>query len=353
LRLAPRQGRYHKGEKPMKKKLISLALVCAMVFALGATAFASDTGTPINQDSTPKTGNTKVSYSVDPTYTITIPSSVALSNTAQSKTLKAENVILEGGKKITVTLTAASNTANGESTFNAKNGDTSVAKYTIKTGETDIAVGDKVAEFTANGDQTLTFTLGDITGVKVAGDHTETLTFTIAMKTTRTVTFNTATDGKTINKDGVTCSNSFDNYNNIFDSNSKFSVSSGQFTKIEVTANDVFGIDFGSTASGYSIIYDSLINFDDSDSKEVISSELIMDCETEIGLRIGNKAHYFPKNRIKPENKLYFSKFKKNLDPKNNNNYVESNVPEGVNKELKNIIKGFLILLREEIEINN
>ena len=167
----------------MKKKLISLALVCAMVFALGATALASDTGTPINQDSTPKTGNTKVSYSVDPTYTITIPSSVALSNTAQSKTLKAENVILEGGKKITVTLTAASNTANGESTFNAKNGDTSVAKYTIKTGETDIAVGDKVAEFTANGDQTLSFTLGNTTGVTVAGDHTETLTFTIAVET--------------------------------------------------------------------------------------------------------------------------------------------------------------------------
>ena len=115
----------------------------------------------------------------------------------------------------------------------------------------------------------------------------------------------------------------------------------------------VIGIDFGSTASGYSIIYDSLINFDESDSKEVIPSELIMDCETEIGLRIGNKAHYFPKNRIKPENKLYFSKFKKNLDPKNNNNYVESNVPEGVKKELKNIIKGFLSLLREEIEINN
>ena len=115
----------------------------------------------------------------------------------------------------------------------------------------------------------------------------------------------------------------------------------------------IIGIDFGSTASGYSIIYDSLINFDDSDSKEVISSELIMDSETEIGLRIGNKAHYFPKNRIKPENKLYFCKFKKNLDPKNNKNYVESNVPKGVKKELKNIIKGFLSLLREEIEINN
>ena len=115
----------------------------------------------------------------------------------------------------------------------------------------------------------------------------------------------------------------------------------------------IIGIDFGSTASGYCIIYDSIINFDESDSKKVISSELIMDNETKIGLRIGNQAHYFPKNRIKPENKLYFSKFKKNLDPKNNNNYVMSNVPEGVQIELKHVIKGFLSLLREEIEFNN
>ena len=115
----------------------------------------------------------------------------------------------------------------------------------------------------------------------------------------------------------------------------------------------IIGIDFGSTTSGYSIIYDSNIELDDFDSKGIISSELIMDNETQIGLRIGNKAHYFPKNRIKPENKLYFCKFKKNLDPKNNNNYIESDVPKGIQIELANVIKGFLTLLREEIEINN
>ena len=167
----------------MKKKLISLALVCAMVFALGVTALARDGGTQVDQDSTDKTGNTKVSYSVDPTYTITIPSSVALSNTAQSKTLKAENVILEGGKKITVTLTAASNTDNGESTFNAKNGDTSTATYTITTPSGSVKVGDKVAEFPSNGSVDLTFSAANTSNVTVAGDHTETLTFTITVKT--------------------------------------------------------------------------------------------------------------------------------------------------------------------------
>ena len=115
----------------------------------------------------------------------------------------------------------------------------------------------------------------------------------------------------------------------------------------------IIGIDFGSTFSGYSIIYDSNINFDDFDQNQIVSSELIMDNETQIGLKIGNKAHYFPKNRIKPENKLYFYKFKKNLDPKNNNNYAKSNVPEGYQIELTKLIKGFLVLLKEEIENNN
>ena len=115
----------------------------------------------------------------------------------------------------------------------------------------------------------------------------------------------------------------------------------------------IIGIDFGSTFSGFSIIYNSDINFDDSNTNQIFSSELIMDKETEIGLRIGSKAHYFPKNRIVPENKLYFSKFKKHLDPKNNNNFAESNIPEGEKVDLENVIKGYLVLLREEIQSNN
>ena len=115
----------------------------------------------------------------------------------------------------------------------------------------------------------------------------------------------------------------------------------------------IIGIDFGSTNSGYSIIIDSNIFFDDSELNQVITSELIMDKEAEIGLRIGKKAHYFPKNRVEPENKLYFCKFKKSLDPKNNNNYAESNIPEGKKINLENVIKAYLVLLREEIQDNN
>ena len=115
----------------------------------------------------------------------------------------------------------------------------------------------------------------------------------------------------------------------------------------------IIGIDFGSTFSGYSIIYNSNINFEDPDTNQIISSELIMEKDDKIALRIGKKAHNFPKNRIEKENKLYFSKFKKNLDPKVNNNYAESNIPEGVNMELEHVIKGYLLLLKEEIQDNN
>ena len=124
-------------------------------------------------------------------------------------------------------------------------------------------------------------------------------------------------------------------------------------TEKKTTNQIIIGIDFGSTFSGYSVIFNSNIDFEDSDLNQVISSELIMDKETKIGLRIGKLAHYFPKNKVVIENKLYFCKFKRNLDPKNSNNYCYSNIPEGQEIELENVIKGFLVLLREDIQNNN
>ena len=86
---------------------------------------------------------------------------------------------MEGGKQVVVELTSASNTASG-STFNAKNGDSTVT-YTI-TGDEAIAVGDTVATFAANGSKTLTFSAADKSAATVAGTHTETLTFGIAVE---------------------------------------------------------------------------------------------------------------------------------------------------------------------------
>ena len=149
------------------KKLLTLALVGAMLSATGITAFAE---------------TTNVSYDVQPTYTVTIPATVDLGDNDVTANIEASDVLLETGKQIKVDLTAASNTASG-STFNAKNGDSAVT-YTI-TGDEAIAVGDTVATFTTNGSKTLTFSAADKSAATVAGAHTETLTFTVSVETSK------------------------------------------------------------------------------------------------------------------------------------------------------------------------
>ena len=144
------------------KKLLAIILAAVMISACSVTAFAE---------------TTNVSYNVDPSYTVAIPASVTLSDADVTADITASDVIMEDGKQIKVDLTAASNTASG-STFNAKNGDSTV-NYTI-TGDEAISVGDTVATFTADGSKTLTFSAADKSAATTAGEHTETLTFTIS-----------------------------------------------------------------------------------------------------------------------------------------------------------------------------
>ena len=149
------------------KKILAIVLAAVMLAACSVTAFAE---------------TTNVSYDVQPSYTVAIPASVTLGDAAVTADVTASDVILESGKKIKVELTSASNTASG-STFNAKNGDSTVT-YTI-TGDEAIAVGDTVATFTANGSKTLTFSAADKSAATVAGSHTETLTFTVSVETSK------------------------------------------------------------------------------------------------------------------------------------------------------------------------
>lgn len=85
-------------------------------------------------------------------------------------------------------------------------------------------------------------TAADGTGTDYAADATFTITADTTLyakwtANTITVTFSTSTDGKTINKDGVTCNNSFDSYNNLL-MGGTFSTTLGNFTRIVVTAQD-------------------------------------------------------------------------------------------------------------------
>ena len=127
------------------------------------------------------------------------------------------------------------------------------------------------------------------------------------------------------------------------------------FNKIEKKMT-IIGIDFGSTFSGYSILLNGQIDFYDDKLNEMISSEMIMDEYSKKALFIGNEAHNFPKNKIEPQEKLYFSQFKRNLEPKNQYDYkyylksIESNIPKNKTVKLENVIKEYLELLREHIQ---
>ena len=132
----------------------------------------------IQKDSTlrlviPSKRSVTVEYNVDPTYTVTIPATVAIGETA---TIKAENVVVPKGKQVEVALT----NANG---FTVATPQGAELGYTVKNGETTVNEGDAVLTVNPDngktGETTLTFTTPET--VKFAGDYTGTVTFTIAV----------------------------------------------------------------------------------------------------------------------------------------------------------------------------
>jgi len=153
--------------------------------------------TEITQNTTPdanglRTGTATATYSVQPKYTVVIPANATIYDSADeatAQTISAENVLLENGQSLVVTLATASNTATANATtFNAKNGDTSTVNYTITAGSGEnakqVALGGTVAEFENKADKqeaTLKFVKTSDSTPTVAGAHTETLTFSIAV----------------------------------------------------------------------------------------------------------------------------------------------------------------------------
>ena len=162
----------------MKRKKAA-AVLCAL-----AVVFTSSGGLPFGGLRLFDTAII-VSAATDPTYTITIPAEVDLKSTAPVN-ITAEDVTLGEGQKIIVTLDSASNTDSG-SEFSAKteNGKSEV-KYKINDGAIGLDDSNKtVAEFTGNGERELNFAVTDESGIKYAGAHTETLTFTVSVETSK------------------------------------------------------------------------------------------------------------------------------------------------------------------------
>lgn len=116
--------------------------------------------------------STQVTYHVNPSYYVEIPSTVTLGNELE---VKASNVVIEYGKKLNVKI-------NGD--FNLSNNNHKVA-YTVTSGTTPINSGDTVLtvnpENSNSGSSTLIFNV-PTTGFKYAGDYTGTVNFTISIE---------------------------------------------------------------------------------------------------------------------------------------------------------------------------
>jgi hypothetical protein len=112
-----------------------------------------------------------VNYQVAPTYTVTIPATVTLGETA---TIEAENVVVVKGKQVEVVLTETND-------FKVTTPEGAELTYTVKTGET-VVNEDEIllAIDPTNGKAdsiTLTFIAPET--VQFSGEYTGTVTFTI------------------------------------------------------------------------------------------------------------------------------------------------------------------------------
>ena len=149
------------------KKLFALLLAITMMATLSVTAFAAD------YDTTGDKGM-DVTYSVEPGYTVTIPTDVTIDG--NSTTISAEDVVVEKGKYVSVSLAA-------DNDFTVKTAEGAELTYTVTANGENIAAGGEILAVNPadgkTGETTLTFTTPET--VKFAGDYTGTVTFTIAV----------------------------------------------------------------------------------------------------------------------------------------------------------------------------
>lgn len=93
------------------KKIVTLLLTAALAVTAATTAFA-DTKIEPGPDSSPNpaSGDMDVTYTVKPSYTVTIPGLVTLNTAAPSTaTVTATDVTIPNGQKVRVTLNSKNN----------------------------------------------------------------------------------------------------------------------------------------------------------------------------------------------------------------------------------------------------
>jgi hypothetical protein len=175
----------------MKKKVITMALALTLALSMTGTAFAETT---VTDTSDPKTGNTVVDYTVAEGYTVTIPDNKTLTDDDGDGTfdgngiLKASDVRIASGKTLKVEI-SSTNFDNG---YNLVYDTNSKIPYTIKVGSDEITENNKEVYTVQSGatpeEVTLSYeaTATQISNASKAGNHTDTLTFTVDVTDTET-----------------------------------------------------------------------------------------------------------------------------------------------------------------------
>ncbi|MCD7762994.1 MAG: hypothetical protein LUI14_07310 [Lachnospiraceae bacterium] len=164
-------------KNPINKKTIGL--LAALTLSLSATAFAD---TDVTQSSASQTGETAISYSVDPAYTVTIPASVTIGGSA---TVSASDVVVAEGYQVNVKITATSGTDNAFTVASNGGSGSDTLEYTVKNGDKEYALNDTVLSVDpadgTSGSVSLAFALADGQTALYSGTYSGTMTFTVSV----------------------------------------------------------------------------------------------------------------------------------------------------------------------------
>ena len=165
------------------KKVFALLLAITMMATLSVTAFAADYDTAGDK-------GMNVTYSVAPAYTVTIPETVTIGADGTEKTVSAEDVVVNKGQYVSVTLAADNN-------FTVKTAEGAELAYTVTANGEAVAAGGEILAVNPadgkTGSASVTFAI-DESAIQYAGTYTGSATFTIAVKDAPVTTINFTID---------------------------------------------------------------------------------------------------------------------------------------------------------------
>ena len=162
------------------KKLFALLLAIALMATMSVTAFAENNTISYN-DVVQESGMT-VSYKVEPTYTVTIPTEVTLGSTAE---IKVEDVVIPKGYQVEVSICC------DEYDFTLTSGEGAEIYYSVTCGDEEYYPDDVILAVSptvsTSGSTILTFEASS--DIQYAGDYTGTVTFVISQGRDSYITF--------------------------------------------------------------------------------------------------------------------------------------------------------------------